>query len=568
MKSKHRHAAACRILCSTRLTPPTSRASFAPLDASRGAGGCESPDDWSPLEDFDGRDPAPQNGGQEGGETARLDKVGVTLPPDALTVAKKAIKSGDYSDFEERTKARDLHAVAGARSVSRCGQGVVGKNENGVKGATLLRSVVKSGPRKGQMTTSLRGVALCASPWCCPVCGPKIAVSRAVAMEPQAAALSARGWSAWLLTLTVRHSKKNSLAAMFDLFGKAWSGMTSGRSVSLYRKRSGGFEYVRGYDATWSPRNGWHLHFHLVLFFGPDAGNGKDAAAWFLERWLKQVHDNDGDALPRAQDMRPAGNAAAAAAYAMTLAGVGKHTDRHPEGSEVVEDKDGKRYAAASFRSMAEATAAAAKKGRKEGGLTSAELRAGALAGNARQAAAYLEFVRETKGKRAVLVSEGLTLKPEEDAAADEESVSPELAGFLSAHGVQVLDLDNRTGEALAATKAGGKEGGAAVLRHYLGAPGPCGLWQEDPDTAEEWGNLDHGPSLRLASVRAAKRVASRERAEGLAKARASADKTAKPKPPPKPPKPKRSSGPRYRVKDLARAVREHLAAAHTKPPE
>lgn len=527
------------MLCSTRLTPPTSRPSFAPFDASRGSSGCESVspkadalgDDWHPLEDFDGPASAPQNGGQKGGETARLDKIGVTLPPDAVEQAKKAVKSGAYSNFAERTKARDLHASAGARSVSRCGLGVVGQNAEGIEGATLLRGVVKSGPHKGEPTAGLRGVALCASPWVCPTCAPKIAVARAAAMEPQAAALAARGWSAWLLTLTVRHSRKNTLAELFDLFGLAWSGMTSGRAISLMRKRSGGFEYIRGYDATWSPRNGFHLHFHLVLFFGPAAGTGEEAAAWFLSRWIGQVKRRGGSVLRRAQDMRPAGNAAAAAAYAMTLAGVGKHTDRHPEESAVVE---GSAPAAASFSSMAEATAAAAKKGRAEGGLTSAELRAGALEGNARHAAAYLEFVRETKGKRAVLVSEGLTLQPEEEAAEDEESVSPELAGFLSAHGVQVLDLDNRTGEALAATKAGGREAGAAVLRQYLGEPGPRGLWQEDPETAEPWGNLDHGPSLRLASVRAAKRVASRERAAGLAKARASADKTARP-PKPKP---------------------------------
>ncbi len=330
-------------------------------------------------------------------------------------------------------------------------------------------------------TVSLRGVALCASPWVCPVCGPKIAVSRAVAMEPQAAALSARGWSAWLLTLTVRHSEKNSLADLFELFGLAWSAMTSGRSVSLYRKRSGGFEYVRGYDATWSPRNGWHLHFHLVLFFGPEAGTGKEAAAWFLERWLKKVEANGGDALPRAQDMRPAGNAAAAAAYAMTLAGVGKHTDRHPEQTKMAKamangEEVETKYAAASFRSMAEATAAAAKKGRKEGGLTSAELRAGALAGNARHAAAYLEFVRETKGKRAVLVSEGLTLQPDEEAAADEESVSPELAGFLSAHGVLVLDQDNPHGRSSRRHQSGGQRSRGyclAALPRRAGASWP-----------------------------------------------------------------------------------------------
>lgn len=510
---------------------PTSRLCFAPRDVGCGGSIILSPDfdsdDWDPIEREDPVFACPQ-GGPEGCEAARLDKRGVSLPPDPTKGTEKALKAGAYANLAERIKARDLHAAAGARAVSSCGLGVIATNKNGVAGATLQRGVVKSGPRKGEQFTNLRGVALCGSPWACPVCGPRIGVARAAAMEPQAKALQKKGWSVWLLTLTVRHTRKNTLGELFGLFGKAWSGMTAGRSVALMRERSGGFEYVRGYDATWSPSNGWHLHFHLVLFFGPKAGDGEESAAWFLERWLKQVSRHGGSALPRAQDMRPAGNAAAAAAYAMTLAGVGKHTDRHPEKSEVIE---GDAPRAASFKTIAEATAAAAKKGRAEGGLTSAELRTRALDGNRRAAAAYMEFVRETKGKRAVLVSQGLTLKTEQEAVADEDQVSPELAGFLSSFGVQVLDLDNRTGEALAATKAAGKAGGAAVLHKYLGTPSPHGLWQQDPDTATEWGDLNPAARELLETARWTKRLARRSRAAELAKARAAADKTA---PPPK----------------------------------
>lgn len=484
-------------------------------------------DDWDPIErSAPWVSDCPQ-GSPEGAKGPCLDKIGATLPPDPVKTAKKSVKAGSYSNFSERTNSRNLHSFAGSRSVSRCGLGVVGANADGVPGATLQRGLVKSGPRKGEPNAGLYGVALCSNPWVCPVCGPRIAVARAATMEPQAAKLAAAGWSAWLLTLTVRHTRKNTLAELFDLFGQAWSGMTAGRSISLMRERADGFEYVRGYDATWSQRHGWNLHFHLVLFFGPNAGDGEEFAAWFLERWMKQVKRRGGSLLRRAQDMRPAGNAAAAAAYAMTLAGVGKHTDRRPEESEVVEGADASQRPA-SFKTMAEATAAAAKKGKAEGGFTSAELRGKALNGDRQAAAAYLEFVRETKGKRAVLVSQGLSLKTEEEAAQEDAEVSPELAGFLSAYGVQVLDLESRTGEALAATLASGRAGGAAVLRHYLGEPSASGLWQEDPETAEPWRDLNQSAASRLTDARLEKQKASDLRAEVFKRAQESALKTNK----------------------------------------
>jgi len=302
----------------------------------------------------------------------RLDKKGATLPPNFDETVKSAIKTGSYSDISLRTKCRVIHALFGVRSVSACGSKSVQKNENGVKGASLVRSEILNGPNAGTLRSSLQGVALCSSPWVCPVCSPRIGIARAAAMEPQAAALTEQGFSAWLVTLTVSHSREERLSDLFDCFQKAWSSMTAGRSVSLLRTRCNGLEYVRGYDATYSRRNGWHLHFHLVFFFGP-SGDGKKEAQWFVDRWIRNVKKQGRKVLRRAQDVRPAGNASAAAAYAMTLAGVAKHTDRH---------NHTKNDAPASFSTLAEATAASAKKGRAEGGLTSAELREAALSGD------------------------------------------------------------------------------------------------------------------------------------------------------------------------------------------
>ncbi|WP_157772673.1 hypothetical protein [Pseudoponticoccus marisrubri] len=96
-------------------------------------------------------------------------------------------------------------------------------------------------------------------------------------MKPQIDKLVAAGWSAWLITLTARHKRGNKLSDAFAMFQQAWGLLTSGKAIAKKREAVGGLEYVRGYDLTHG-RNGWHLHFHLVLLVGPYGGTGEAVA--------------------------------------------------------------------------------------------------------------------------------------------------------------------------------------------------------------------------------------------------------------------------------------------------
>jgi hypothetical protein len=490
--------------------------SFAPLDASRGAvlaAEWEADDDWSPIDDADFGGP---EGAEEGATGPRLDNKGVSLHPPTPQNAKKTNKSIGYEAFTERSKARILHKNAGAKSAAWCGMKVMEGR------ADLVRDTIKAGPKAGQPTGRILGVSRCSSPWLCPVCGPRIALKRAEDLKPQIDGLVENGWSAWLITLTARHKKIDRLENAFSLFQIAWSRLTSGKAFNKKRAVVGGLEYVRGYDLTYG-KNGWHLHFHLVLLVGPNGDTGEETADWLLQRWTNAIENAGGSVLARALDKRPAGDAAAAAAYAMTLAGVAKHKDREAAQEEVKREK-----VAAGFSSVAEATAAAAKRGRnEEGGMTAADLRQMTIEnlekvdewqGKAEAAKAaeawkeaewceeqaagfskvadkwgnlYREFVVATLGKRAVVVSQGVKLTPEEQAAEEEDVVMPDIVAYLRQEGLRLIDRD--IADVLGETRAS-VERGRSKLEALLGPPGDDRLWRIPTDDEEEqwaaWGDL------------------------------------------------------------------------------
>lgn len=462
--------------------------------------GCQD-DDWSPIEDD--RPATPTKTDAEGGRSAAptgqpiaasgsdVHRGGAFLHPTpekssiptTYKKTKKAEKPGskaedeEFSDYQMRNRARPLHARAEAKSAALCGYG------GAPGGAWIETGFHTKGPRAGQKTASLNGTFLCDSPWLCPLCGPRLARERADILAPQLEDLVERGWSAHLGTMTAQHTRETPLCIAITLLSKAWAYLKNGKAWNEKVKKCKGLEYVRGYDLTWTETGGWHLHFHIVVLIGPgDRGfigplrewevkksrkDGEETAKWILDRWMKAVEACGGKVSRRGLDMQPAGSAAAAAAYATTIAGVGKHTD------EDWEEKDGepKRLTKKGFATMAEATGAAAKRGRRKGSRTAADLREDALNGDAHAEALYIEYAKATRGLQAVMVSRGLTLNPEaeEKGEEEEEVVERERIAVIKLRALPILD------PFLAETLRAAKESAAAahtVLTRVLGAPG------------------------------------------------------------------------------------------------
>ena len=259
-----------------------------------------------------------------------------------------------------------------------------------------------------------------------------------------------QGWSAHLLTLTVRHERAHDPAAVLEVLRRAWERTTSGAAWRRVRER-GGVEYARGYDMTWSPAHGWHPHLHLSLYLAPEHGDGAEVARWFLARWIDSLHRLGWEAVADAQDAQRCDDPERAARYAVTPAAV---------------------Y---------EALAMAMKRSRGQGsGATPFEILARAVdgapspfpfrVGQARARELWQEYVRATKGRRQVNTSRGITLSDDEDLVQPEDGDEVDELALLGPQSLRELDRRRLTALLLDEAEAGaGDELSARYrVRHVL----------------------------------------------------------------------------------------------------
>jgi hypothetical protein len=272
-----------------------------------------------------------------------------------------------------------------SRSLACCGLGAVPLQAGG---DGLARVVLRHAERRA----TFAGATRCASPWACPVCAPSLNDKRVPAIRPQVARLMDAGWTAHIAALTVQHGRKDALADLFGIIGKAWGGVTSGRAW-----KDAGAEFIKGYDYTRTRANGHHLHLHVLLLLPPEHGDGEAFTHWFRQRWMQKVREAGGEALPGAQKVERADNPEAAAAYALTPAACYEVTG------------------------MVRKRARAQAESGKERGETPFEILARAVAGDRQAAAWWREYVAATKGKKQVTTSAGLSLSGDKELLAEAE---------------------------------------------------------------------------------------------------------------------------------------------------
>lgn len=297
---------------------------------------------------------------------------------------------------------------------------------------------------------SLKGVSRCGSAWSCPVCAPRLASKRALALSAQIGSTVADGWKPWLLTLTLRHHQGSRLSALLPILAKAWGRLTSGRAWAALKKT--GVEFVRGYDFTHGA-SGWHPHIHAVFVFGPLLADPAAAAQGLLDRWQSILLSLGAEALPGGLDAQPCSDAAKSAAYALAIAGV--------------------------WESVGSPT----KQAKAHSSRTVWDLARGAVAGVAADAALWTEYAQATKGRRAVVVSQSFDLdaKPEQRSGEGSDDPPVEIVAFVRPS--LLSRLDPHLGDILASAAAVGAEAARRLLREALGPPGPSAWFS--PETEE-----------------------------------------------------------------------------------
>lgn len=126
-----------------------------------------------------------------------------------------------------------------------------------------------------------KGLAVCGSVWFCPVCAAKITERRRVELSMAIARSEHVDLIPYMLTLTVRHHKQQSLSLILERFGKARRTMLNREQWKSWAKRIRLEGSVRSLEVTHG-ENGWHVHTHEILFcrFGEEPRAQDILSAW------------------------------------------------------------------------------------------------------------------------------------------------------------------------------------------------------------------------------------------------------------------------------------------------
>jgi hypothetical protein len=128
------------------------------------------------------------------------------------------------------------------------------------------------------------GVLRCGRQHSCPVCGERRCAQRAAELTRMMREdFGGPGWR--MITLTLRHRAGQPLVELIDALMRAWRRTRSTRAVrDIFRRKVSAT--ARALEVTWSARNGWHPHIHLLVRSAP----WSDAERRTLEQaWLARA---------------------------------------------------------------------------------------------------------------------------------------------------------------------------------------------------------------------------------------------------------------------------------------
>ena len=131
----------------------------------------------------------------------------------------------------------------------------------------------------------IKGVGRCGNVWVCPVCSTKVTIGRRQELEEGMTKARAAGLKPVLLTLTARHNRNDSLEDMKTKTRKALRSLKSGRWWQDNVKGLGLEGTITAIETTYGHSNGWHVHYHSIMFFSRWAET-RELQTRLFPRWL------------------------------------------------------------------------------------------------------------------------------------------------------------------------------------------------------------------------------------------------------------------------------------------
>lgn len=138
------------------------------------------------------------------------------------------------------------------------------------------------------------GLQTCGSVWTCPVCAAKIANVRRAELQSAMAMHKAAGYFVDLLTLTAPHQKTHALHDLIEWQAKALHSFWSDRQTKAVFKEMGMVGLVRALEVTHGRKdtnNGWHPHYHVLLFHGVDVPALLEIDEETREDWKDRLYE-------------------------------------------------------------------------------------------------------------------------------------------------------------------------------------------------------------------------------------------------------------------------------------
>lgn len=178
--------------------------------------------------------------------------AGTAMPSDADTTARDAA-------FVLREALRGISTID---RLVRCGVSVL---------AGGVTPVLRNG-RAG-----FAGVCTCGSVHICPCCATSIRRVRQDELDQVGQFWECQSCGLVMMTLTMRHYDRDRLADLADLQRQAWKrgfGMDAGRAWRQAKVDFGIRGFVRAWEVTHGP-NGWHAHYHVLLFLARPLASGR-----------------------------------------------------------------------------------------------------------------------------------------------------------------------------------------------------------------------------------------------------------------------------------------------------
>lgn len=130
-----------------------------------------------------------------------------------------------------------------------------------------------------QQRARYNNLRVCGRVWTCPFCSAKISERRAGELSDALVVAKELGLKVALLTCTVPHVVQEALKPLLGRLLKAWRGFTTDRAGKAIRADLGLVGTIRNAEVTHG-ENGWHPHFHCLVFYRNDVDLAEIESRW------------------------------------------------------------------------------------------------------------------------------------------------------------------------------------------------------------------------------------------------------------------------------------------------